>query len=80
MPSVGNFIEKYQKLKEKYDQILSIHLSGNLSGTLNSAKLAAKEVLELEIIPIDSKSISLGLCIIIKNRALKRAPEIFLNS
>lgn len=73
MPSVGNFIEKY-------DQILSIHLSGNLSGTLNSAKLAAKEVLELEIIPIDSKSISLGLGIIIKNRALKRAPEIFLNS
>ncbi|MFW5993717.1 MAG: DegV family protein [Halanaerobiaceae bacterium] len=61
MPSVGNFIEKYKKLNEKYDQIISIHLSENLSGTLNSARLAAKEFSEIEIFPVDSKSISLGL-------------------
>ena len=61
MPSVGNFIEKYKKLNKKYDRIISIHLSGNLSGTLNSAKLAAKECSDIDIYPIDSKSISLGL-------------------
>ncbi len=61
MPSVGNFIEKYKKISNKYDKIISIHLSGNLSGTLNSAKLAAQDCLDIEIYPIDSKSISLGL-------------------
>ncbi len=61
MPSVGNFIEKYKKISQKYDQIISIHLSGNLSGTLNSAKLAARECSDINIYPVDSKSISLGL-------------------
>jgi len=61
MPSVGNFLERYKKLNKKYDQIISIHLSGNLSGTLNSARLAAKEISGIEVFPVDSKSISLGL-------------------
>lgn len=61
MPSVGNFIEKYKKLSQKYEQIISIHLSGNLSGTLNSARLAAQEFSDIDIYPVDSKSISLGL-------------------
>ncbi|MGM0419747.1 MAG: DegV family protein [Bacillota bacterium] len=61
MPSVGKFINKYQEMAKKYDAIISIHLSEGLSGTLNSAKMAAKQIKEAEIYPIDSSSISLGL-------------------
>lgn len=60
-PSVGLFIDKYKKLAEKYDQIISIHLSSTLSGTCESARLAAAQVENIEVEVIDSKSTSTGL-------------------
>ncbi|MFO7815493.1 MAG: DegV family protein [Halanaerobiales bacterium] len=60
-PSTGEFAIKYKELNQKYDQILSIHLSGHLSGTIQSAKLALKENPEYNISIIDSKSASMGL-------------------
>lgn len=60
-PSTGLFIDKYQKLAEKYDQIISIHISSALSGTVESARLAAAQVEDLEIEIVDSKSTSTGL-------------------
>jgi len=60
-PSVGLFIEKYQKLAAEYDQILSIHISSALSGTLESARLASQQVEDVEVEVIDSKSTSSGL-------------------
>lgn len=60
-PSVGLFMDKYQKLAEKYDQVISIHLSSALSGTCESARLAAAQLEELEVEIIDSKSTSSGL-------------------
>lgn len=60
-PSVGLFIEKYQKLAAEYDQIISIHISSALSGTLESARLAAQQVEDIEVEVIDSKSTSSGL-------------------
>ncbi|MFP3896916.1 MAG: DegV family protein [Anaerolineales bacterium] len=44
-PSVGDFQEVYSRLEtEGAEGILSIHLSSKISGTINSATLAAKEV------------------------------------
>ena len=66
-PSVGSFIEVYKELKESSNQILSIHLSAKLSGTLNSATQAAnEEQLDDAIKIIDSKqaSIALGFSVI----------------
>jgi DegV family protein with EDD domain len=60
-PSVGLFMDKYKKLAENYDQVISIHLSSALSGTCESARLAAAQIDELEIEIIDSKSTSSGL-------------------
>ncbi|PXV69935.1 DegV family protein with EDD domain [Halanaerobium congolense] len=60
-PSVGLFIEKYQKLAAEYDQIISIHISSALSGTLESARLAAQQVEDIAVEVIDSKSTSSGL-------------------
>lgn len=59
-PSVGLFLEKYKKMLQKHDQIISIHVSSALSGTYESAKLAAQE-LDADIEIIDSSTISLGL-------------------
>ena len=39
-PSAGVFLEVYQKLAQETDEILSIHISGKLSGTGNSARAA----------------------------------------
>ena len=43
-PSVGDFVDVYQRLLDEGHRIVSIHVSGRLSGTLNSA-IQAKESL-----------------------------------
>jgi DegV family protein with EDD domain len=43
-PSVGAFIQEYQRLRASYDHVYSIHLSALMSGTIASATLAAEEV------------------------------------
>ena len=60
-PAPALFIKKYKKMLEKYDQLLSIHVSAALSGTFESAKLAAREIEDKNISVIDTSSISLGL-------------------
>jgi DegV family protein with EDD domain len=54
-------MDKYQKLAEEYDQVISIHLSSALSGTCESARLAAAQLDDLNVEIIDSKSTSTGL-------------------
>jgi DegV family protein with EDD domain len=62
-PSAGQFLEVYQRLAKETDEILSIHISGKLSGTLNSAR-AARDALgggpRVEIIDSGTVSIPLG--------------------
>lgn len=65
-PSAGRFIEKYQEMAEDYDQIISIHISGQLSGTVKSAQLAAQDIENAEIKIIDTGSASLGLGTLVK--------------
>lgn len=60
-PAPALFMKKYQEMLKKYDQLLSLHVSAGLSGTFESAKLAAREVAVDKITVIDSSTISLGL-------------------
>ncbi len=61
-PSVGRFSEIYRKAMDSKNQILSIHLSSKLSGTLNSATQALTEgVLGENVKLIDSQQVSMGL-------------------
>lgn len=57
-PSVGQFVERYLEwAKQGFDTILSIHVASTLSGTLNSARLAAIEVADqIKVIPFDTLS------------------------
>jgi DegV family protein with EDD domain len=57
-PSVGELAEQYRKLAANTRDILSIHISSGLSGTINSARAALKMVPEAEITIIDSKTLS----------------------
>jgi DegV family protein with EDD domain len=60
-PSVGVFREMYQSLAKEYAGIVSIHLAAKLSGTYQSAVLAAKEVTDIPIAAIDSGTTSMAL-------------------
>ena len=57
-PSPHRVIELYQKIAEPGDVILSIHLTGKLSGTYESAVIAAQELADepYQIIPFDTLS------------------------
>lgn len=59
-PSVQAFVDAYRKLAKTCDQIISIHITSKLSGTIHSAEAAAEMVKdEIKITVIDSEVISL---------------------
>jgi DegV family protein with EDD domain len=60
-PSVGVFEEAYRTLRENGDEIVSVHLSSKVSGTYNSALMAAKGVDEPAIEVVDSLNTSMAL-------------------
>jgi len=55
-PSVGDFVDAYSTLVERgADEIISVHISSAISGTVNSARLAAEQVKEARITVIDTE-------------------------
>jgi len=69
-PSVEQFREAYEKLAEETDEIVSIHLSTRLSGTLNAASVAREELAGVAHIDlIDSYTVSLGLGLVVLEAA-----------
>jgi DegV family protein with EDD domain len=65
-PSPADFIKTYKKLFEEYESIISIHISKKMSGTLDSAEIAKKELPGKDIEIIDSELTTVGLGLIIK--------------
>jgi|TARA_B110000116_G_scaffold121321_1_gene105249 DegV family protein with EDD domain len=63
-PSVGSFIEVYEKLGKSHDAVISIHLSSKLSLTNNSAVQAAADLNEkgakIEVVDTEQASMALG--------------------
>lgn len=57
-PSAGEFAELYRELAKKDPDILSIHISSGLSGTVNSAIMAAEMVPEANVTVVDTKTLS----------------------
>jgi DegV family protein with EDD domain len=60
-PSAGEFAEIYREMAKTDPDILSIHISSGLSGTINSAEAGAKMVPEANITIFDSKTLSVPL-------------------
>ncbi len=59
-PSSGKFAELYRKLAEMKEEILSIHISSGLSGTIESARLGAGQVKDASIHLFDTLTLSGG--------------------
>jgi DegV family protein with EDD domain len=57
-PSVGDFAALYRQLAATDPQILSIHMSSGLSGTLQAARAAEQLVPEARITYVDTKTLS----------------------
>jgi DegV family protein with EDD domain len=64
-PSIGDFLEVYEPLIEEGRDIVSIHISGGISGTVDAARQAAERVAEKgaadRITVIDSETACGGL-------------------
>jgi DegV family protein with EDD domain len=60
-PTPGDFVAAYRgRLAAGADRIVSIHLSGELSGTWDAARLAAAQVGEHLVTVLDSRSAAMG--------------------
>ena len=59
-PSAGIFHSLYEKLAETKEQILSIHISSGLSGTINSAIQGAAQMKEKLVSTVDTMTLSGG--------------------
>jgi DegV family protein with EDD domain len=57
-PSAGDFAEVYRRLATTDPDILSIHMSSGLSGTVNSARAGVKLVPEANVTVVDTKTLA----------------------
>ncbi|MFF2176345.1 DegV family protein [Lysinibacillus sp. NPDC058147] len=64
-PAPGKFKELYDELGKDGDQIISIHMTGSMSGTVESARQAA-QMSDSDVTVIDSRFIAIGLAIQIR--------------
>lgn len=72
-PSVGDFLNFFSELSKKAEGIISIVLTGELSGTYNSALGAAKMLTNIPIQVVDSRTISMahGFIVLAAARAIE---------
>jgi DegV family protein with EDD domain len=69
-PSVGDFLEAYEPILERGSDIVSVHLSGGISGTLRAAEQAREQLVErgidgARVAILDSETAAGGLGIVI---------------
>jgi DegV family protein with EDD domain len=57
-PSSGDFADLYRRLAKEDPEILSIHISSGLSGTINAARAGASMVPEAKVTIVDTKTLS----------------------
>ncbi len=60
-PTPNDFIEAYKDVLKNNDSIISIHISKKMSGTIDSAEMAKKELAGKDITIIDSELVHLPL-------------------
>jgi len=67
-PSTGSFLEVYDRLGAEGYEVISIHMTGKMSGTVRSAECAA-QMTNTNVTVIDSTFISKGLAFQVKEAA-----------
>jgi len=64
-PSAGEFIDLYNTLLQDGDEIVSLHISSGLSGTIPNARAAAQELAPERISVVDSRTTAVGLFLLL---------------
>ncbi|HAM79758.1 DegV family protein [Ornithinibacillus bavariensis] len=72
-PNIGKFKTLYEQLKEEYDQVIAIHVSSKLSGTISSS-MAGKDAAGFEVEVVDSFSLSFAITSLLE-RGLELSEE-----
>ena len=62
-PSAGAFLDVYKALRERYERVYSVNLSGKLSGTVASAEVAASQIDGIRV--VDSELATGGIAMFI---------------
>jgi DegV family protein with EDD domain len=82
-PSVGDFLTVYEPLLEAGDDVLSIHLSGGISGTVDAARQAREALVErgiaaerIEVIDSDTGCAGHGLMAIAARNAIRDGADL----
>ncbi|MBC8449108.1 MAG: DegV family protein [Chloroflexi bacterium] len=79
-PSVATMAELYRQLHRQADEIISLHVSSQLSRTCENARVAAQPLLgRCDIVVIDSLSASLGLGMLVETAAEAAASGVSLD-
>jgi DegV family protein with EDD domain len=68
-PSAGAFLERYRSLRERYERVYSVHLSGHFSGTVASAEVARAQTDGVKV--VDSQLATGGIALLV-DRMLER--------
>jgi DegV family protein with EDD domain len=77
-PSVWEFKEFLEEVADEYESVLCVTISDHLSGTLDSARGAEKELPDLPLVIIDSRSASMGqgFIVLAAARALRDGADL----
>ncbi|MDA0987825.1 MAG: DegV family protein [Chloroflexi bacterium] len=78
-PTVGDFLQSYQELSQTTDEIVSVHISAKLSGTMNSANQAREQFqgnCRIETVDSQTGSLGLGMVAMAANLAAQRGAGI----
>jgi DegV family protein with EDD domain len=65
-PSVEDFVAVYKDLTSQGHEVVSVHVSDKMSGTMNSARLARAELQDAKIELVDTGLAALGLGMVVK--------------
>jgi DegV family protein with EDD domain len=78
-PNPQDFVDVYQKVSKEADAVVSIHISGKLSGTLNSA-FQAKDIVAgtcpIELVDSETTTVALGLIVLAAARKAKQGGSL----
>lgn len=77
-PSPQDFINTYEGLLDRGDEIVSIHISSKMSGTFQAAEIAKKELRSEKIHILDSGlvSIALGMAVLESSMLLEKGGRV----
>jgi DegV family protein with EDD domain len=73
-PAPGEFAAVYERVSRECDGVISIHLGGNLSGTVESARLGAEAVEGFPVHVVDSRSLT--ICVGFLCRVAAESPTL----